>query len=186
MWKIRRFFGQSPECNQVRNLDREELICKAIKILAPKYDFLAVIGTGAYSDILALWSKQDRNTVAVKIMHPLATSQGELNIWPRLKHQNIVPALKVKRYEEVDIFFMPHYSRNMMTFLDDDGYRVRPDSFMMFRDWLTDILSGLEYLHKSNICHLDLKVDNIMITYQNCALIGDFSTIEQAKGLTDG
>lgn len=186
MWKIRRLLVPSPECNKKCNLDRDQLVDKAIKILEPKYDFLAVIGTGTYSDILALWSKRDKNTIAVKIMHPHATSEGELNIWPRLKHPNIVPALKVRRYKEVDIFFMPHYSKNMMTFLDDDSYRMRPDSFMMFRVWLTDILSGLEYLHTSDICHLDLKVDNIMITLQNNAVIGDFTTIQPAKGLTDG
>lgn len=186
MWKMRRLFGASPECKQICTVNRDELMNKAIKILEPKYDFLAVIGTGAYSDILALWSKQDKNTVAVKIMHPHATSEGELNIWPRLKHHNIVPALKVKRYEEVDIFFMPHYSRNLMTFIDDDSYRERPDSFMMLREWLTDILSGMEYLYESDICHLDLKVDNIMITLQNNAAICDFTTIQQAKGLTDG
>lgn len=182
MWKIRHFFKSPEECN----IDRNDLVNKAIHALERKYDFLAVIGTGSYSDILAFWSKRDKRTIAVKIMHPQLTPKGELNIWPRLRHPNIVPALKVKRYEEVDIFFMPHYSRNMMTFLDDDDYRMRPDSFKLVKDWLADILSGLEYLHTSDICHLDLKVDNIMITLQNTAAIGDFSTIEPVEGLTDG
>ena len=36
------------------------------------------------------------------------------------------------------------------------------------------IISGVEYIHKSRICHRDLKPENIMIDQQLNVKIGDF------------
>lgn len=182
MFKIRRFFKtETPS-----QLNRSQIKIKAMEALGNKYDFISVIGTGSFGDIIALWSKEKKNIVAAKVVDPQMTTKSELKLWPRLKHRNIVPVFKIKRRPNVVIFLMPHYTKTLMAALEEDSFRKCCESFIMITEWMTDIVSGLEYLHTLNICHLDLKADNIMITDQNTAVIGDFSSIDCAKGLTDG
>lgn len=41
-------------------------------------------------------------------------------------------------------------------------------------NWFIQITCGLQYLHKRNILHRDLKTKNIFLTSQNLIKIGDF------------
>lgn len=43
-----------------------------------------------------------------------------------------------------------------------------------FFSWLIQICFGLQFIHKKNILHRDLKTQNIFLTSQNLIKIGDF------------
>ena len=37
-----------------------------------------------------------------------------------------------------------------------------------------ELVSGIEYLHKSGVCHRDLKPENLLLDYDNTLKIVDF------------
>ncbi len=47
--------------------------------------------------------------------------------------------------------------------------------------WLIQIAFGLQYIHKKNILHRDLKTQNIFLTSQNIIKIGDFGISKVAS-----
>jgi serine/threonine protein kinase len=57
-------------------------------------------------------------------------------------------------------------------------YTISQDNFLMIY-WLQ--LLGVEDLHERNILHADLKPDNIFITYDGHACIGDYGLAVVAK-----
>lgn len=165
--------------------DRDLIRLKAEEVLAKDYNFLAHIGTGAYADVLALWSKNGRTTVCAKIMHPLMTSKYEIKLWTKLNHPNVAPVLKLIQNPDVDIFLMPHYPRTLMDVLQKDDFLDDEDSFEMTVHFVENVFSGLKYMHNKKVCHLDLKSNNIMISNENVAVIADFSSIALADTPTD-
>jgi len=52
-------------------------------------------------------------------------------------------------------------------------------------NWLVQICFGLQYIHKKNILHRDLKSQNIFLTMQNIIKIGDFGISKSLKNTCD-
>ena len=48
------------------------------------------------------------------------------------------------------------------------------DDYFLYFSWLIQICFGLQFIHKKNILHRDLKTQNIFLTSQNLIKIGDF------------
>lgn len=49
--------------------------------------------------------------------------------------------------------------------------------------YIVQILHGLDYLHNRRILHLDIKPDNIIITYMNTVKIIDFGSAQMFNPL---
>ncbi|KAG8534698.1 hypothetical protein GDO81_018783, partial [Engystomops pustulosus] len=45
-------------------------------------------------------------------------------------------------------------------------------------NYILQILQGLEYLHEQKILHLDMKPENIMVSYMNTVKIIDFGSAQ--------
>lgn len=163
--------------------DRDTIQKKAIKILSKNgYKFVDEIGRGCFGDVLAVKSKRNKKMLAAKVIRPDLTCPGELSLWPQINHKNIVPVLDIIRRKNVDIFLMPHHPSCLINILHEwhvGAARYKPEFFQLTLGWLRDMFTGLDYLHRSKICHLDLKVDNLLITSQNIAVICDFSALDK-------
>lgn len=45
------------------------------------------------------------------------------------------------------------------------------------------VLSGLAYLHRLDLCHLDLRAENVLISFDDRAVVADFSGMCRAADM---
>ena len=74
------------------------------------YTFNKVLGRGGFGTVVEL-EHPDYNRVVAKIVLQEHISEGEMDIWPKLDHKNILPVLKVEEVRAAysSIFYMPVY-----------------------------------------------------------------------------
>lgn len=102
----------------------------------------------------------------------------EFEVMSGLNHPNILHALDVMINEQVAVIVMPVMNHQSLHNL---VYGRGGQSENVAREWMRQILSGLNHLHKRRICHCDLKPENIMahvddtdLTGETMLRIGDF------------
>lgn len=59
-------------------------------------------------------------------------------------------------------------------------YRYSEDDVVTY---IVQILQGLDYLHTRRILHLDIKPENVIVTYMNVVKIIDFGTAQSFNPL---
>lgn len=55
---------------------------------------------------------------------------------------------------------------------------VTPLSMEDCRNYFTQLIYGIEYLHTNDIAHRDIKPDNLMLSFENVLKIVDFGVSE--------
>ncbi|KAG2137360.1 kinase-like domain-containing protein [Suillus cothurnatus] len=140
------------------------------------------VGSGNFADVwMANYTQPGcyKVTVAVKILRPtllldrrLATKTArkilrEAKVWSTLNHPNVARFIGVCYEQE-----RGEYIARL-----NDQQRVR---------LLRQFFSGLEYLHRKNVIHGDLKPTNVLLDYSYNAVLTDFglSRVLEAAGFT--
>lgn len=149
----------------------------AIKILKrEKYKYKKMLGMGSFGEVIEVRSADKKKLkFAAKIISSNDCSHVELELWRSFQHDNVLPLLRIIQEYDINIFVMPLHKMTMMQALEEDSFLKDTESFKVTKNWMADILRGLEYLHDLNICHADLKVDNVLITASGTAVVCDFS-----------
>ncbi|KAJ7855358.1 kinase-like domain-containing protein, partial [Mycena leptocephala] len=128
-------------------------------------------------------------SVSVKIMRVFEDSdvQAILNqfgreaiIWRQLAHPNILPFFGVY-YIETRLCLVSLWMENgnIMKFLEIN----KPDTRVRL-SLILDVALGLQYLHKENVIHGDLKAVNILVTPSGKACIADFGLSSITHAMT--
>ncbi|THH29007.1 hypothetical protein EUX98_g5180 [Antrodiella citrinella] len=157
----------------------------------------SLVGTGAFGDVFrAKWQGRD---VALKTYRMFLSPSHDDNqkypaflreivMWRQLNHPNIQRFLGVNA--EVLAPRMVVVSQWEQYGTINDAIRsFDVPTLMIFRPrWITDIATGLEYLHRHRIVHGDLRGDNILIDDQCHARLTDFglTTLMDTSTRTNG
>ncbi|KAJ7788428.1 kinase-like domain-containing protein [Mycena olivaceomarginata] len=130
------------------------------------------IGSGGFGTVYrGTWNRTEvaikvlRNEVGIRPSH--AAIRNEIDIWPTLRHPNIVQFLGANTLDDKPFIVMPFVPYNAKDFLQE-----RPTFNPLFI--LRDISLGLEYLHSRKISHGDLKGINVLVDNSERALLCDF------------
>ncbi|KAJ7914811.1 kinase-like domain-containing protein, partial [Mycena leptocephala] len=145
------------------------------------------VATGGFGD---LWKGLVREvTVSVKIMRVFEDSdvQSILNkfgreavIWRQLAHPNILPFFGVYYLETRLCLVSPWMENgNIMKFLE-----INQPAIGLRLSLILDVAQGLQYLHKENVIHGDLKALNILVTPSGKACIADFGVSSITHAMT--
>ena len=59
------------------------------------------------------------------------------------------------------------------------------NAFEILVSWLEGTGNGTEYLHRQKLCHLDLKLGNIMISDSCIPVINDFGSLTNTDASTE-
>jgi len=125
---------------------------------------------GAISDtfkmcIDGVWYFQKRpKKEFVNHPHYISAFQKEFNIGSKLSHPNLIQYLG-KGTDEKGMYIQTEFidGWNLKEFIEKNPhyFKYREHTYR----FIQQLLSALDYLHKNRILHLDLKPENIMITY---------------------
>lgn len=137
------------------------------------------LGVGGYAAVYEAvpWETlDDRQAVAVKVVHPdLATDEfrrrfsREVNIGRSLQHPNLVRVLNWHDGDVLCIFMELVRGRSLRDFIPAKG--LPPKKAM---ELLKPIAQGVAYAHSKSIVHNDLKPGNVLVTPQGEVRVMDF------------
>ena len=159
-----------------------------------KYDKRRLLGRGTFGEAWLVVSKASGRYYVMKEMVTGAwenkdkeQAMNEVNILASCNHVNIV------RYAGAYIVHKNLVTEKILIVMEyaDAGdlaatikrqkerRELIPEAQVI--TWFVQITFGLQYIHKKNILHRDLKTQNIFLTSQNLVKIGDFGI---SKSLT--
>ena len=154
-----------------------------------RYHIEALIGRGAMGVVFRAHDPDLERTVAIKVLYPHLTAQGDLverfrqeaRTAANLRHRNIVAIHDVGYLE--DLYYL------VMEFLDGPSLskvieEQGPLSVPQALDICEQVASALDYIHRQKLIHRDVKSTNIMIDPEGRAVLTDFGLVWTSKGST--
>jgi serine/threonine-protein kinase OSR1/STK39 len=144
------------------------------------------IGRGAYSEVFEAVDRRTDKEVAIKAIYLPVDDQRErgssieevskeIRTQCGLQHPNVVPIHSCLAEVDQIWIVMPLYQCSVYQLLRDkypDGFS---DMFAIAKI-LKHTLLGLEYVHKSNFVHRDIKAANILLSKTGEVKVSDFGT----------
>ncbi|XP_067140772.1 uncharacterized protein [Centruroides vittatus] len=148
------------------------------------FNFLRVLNLDLKGCIVSVTGWQNRNKIAAKIIKKATI--GELKLWPKLLHPNILPLYERIRLDETTVaFIIPLKSGNVLETMKREHFKNYFDSFFTRKNWLFQILCGLNFLHQKGLYHLNMKLENVLISSRSNVAICGFQFITTENIIED-
>jgi len=104
--------------------------------------------------------------------------EEEILIHNTLRHPNVIQLLGVVKTEEY-LYILTEYAEHG----DLQCFLPKCNDFSLRVKFIQDIAKGIDWLHSNYVLHLDLKLENILVTQDLTAKIADFGlSISKAYG----
>ena len=153
------------------------MIC-GCNIFQPKplkgYFFAKYIGKGYFGTVSRHFHLKTLSMRAIK-QTPTAKVrdciENEIDILRSLEHPNVVKYFEVVKTPEYTYVVMEYLGKRSLYEMIKSGKVLLERNV---RDIVTQIASGLAYLHSQGVAHLDLKPNNVMMTVAGQCKIIDF------------
>jgi len=160
-------------------------------VVPRKYEYIKVIGQGAYGVVCAAYDRVKNRKVAIKKV-PNAFADlidakrivREIKLLGFFSHDNIISLLDVLKPDSKTQFEDIYFVNDLM---ETDLHRVIYSQQELSDDhiqyFMYQLLRGLVYLHSCSVIHRDIKPSNLLLN-KNCELkICDFGL---ARGIDTG
>jgi len=147
-----------------------------------QYQIFGRIGKGAFASVFKAYCSVKDLDVAIKVIELENDDPSddifnkvlnESTVMLQLRHENIVSSLACFTHSTEVWIVMPMLVASCADILKTSF----PDGFTSEK-WITrilvDVVSGLEYIHKQNLVHRDLKSGNILLDSNGVSRIADF------------
>ncbi|KXN89129.1 Cytokinesis protein sepH [Leucoagaricus sp. SymC.cos] len=164
-----------------------EIFPSGCELVGVDCDFGDRVSGGGFADIFrGMYKGQAVCVKAARIANTNRKNERaqakEFMLWAHLSHPNILPFYGVyipRHFNSPRICIVSQWMGNG----DLRSYVLRyPNSPKMLL--LSDVISGLQYLHENEIIHADLKAANVLVTETGHAVIGDFGISRVVSGLS--
>ena len=115
--------------------------------------------------------KSFKKTPIEKFKHKMKKIQYETELMKRFNHKNITKILEVCNDEEYMLIIMEYINGgNLFSFVK----KRRKLSEKMAKFLFRQIILGIQHIHSKNVVHRDIKLENILIDFDNNVKICDF------------
>lgn len=161
------------------------------KISKDDFNLLKVIGQGSYGKVFLVQHKKTGETFAMKVLkkeelikrNQIEHTMTERRILERIKHPFIV-SLQYSFQTKRKLYFVLDYcpGGELFFYLQNIGrFKEKTACF-----YASNILFGIEELHKHDVIYRDLKPENVLIGFDGYAKITDFGlSKENIQGNSD-
>ncbi|XP_063285379.1 striated muscle preferentially expressed protein kinase isoform X2 [Pelobates fuscus] len=143
------------------------------------YTFLDEKARGRYGVIRECKENATGNNFMAKIIpYETENKQSVLQEYEVLKclhHQRILSLHEAYITPRYLVLISEHCTGRELLYCLVERFRYSEDDVV---NYLLQILQGLEYLHEQKILHLDIKPENIMVSYMNTVKIIDFGSAQ--------
>jgi serine kinase len=137
------------------------------------------LGSGHYSKVYKGY-QADRE-VAVKVVRLDQVGADfkkrfiprERECWSKLRHRNICELYQIIGCNQYNYLFMVMefcHNGDLLSYIQANG----PLSDTVGRRWLRGILDAVNYLHKLQYAHRDIKAENVLISRRHTVKLADF------------
>ena len=150
------------------------------------YKIEETIGEGTYGKVKLATHIKLNEKVAIKIINKKKLInkgdheriKNEFQIITKLNHPNILKAFEVFE-DEINYYIVMERPAigDLFNYICSKGRLSMDETSFIFYQ----IVNGIQYLHKNNIVHRDMKPENIMLTEDMIVKIGDFGLSKYFK-----
>ncbi|KAG6480474.1 hypothetical protein ZIOFF_063974 [Zingiber officinale] len=143
--------------------------------ITQKYQILGRIGSGAYADVYRARRLSDDLVVALKEIHDYRSSFSEIEALQALRGApNVVELLEYFWREDEDAVLVLEFLPTDLEAVISDAKRGGEIAVGEVKQWMQQILRGIEACHRSSIVHRDLKPSNLLISADGVLKLADF------------
>jgi serine/threonine-protein kinase len=143
-----------------------------------KYKILSPLGSGGFGTVYLAQDTWLDKKVAIKVPHRQQNLDfGELLHEPRLlgslSHPNIVSVLTAEKQEGVFFIVMEYIAGETL-----ETIVIREGALELTRalDVTVQIANAVDYAHRQNVIHRDLRPGNVLVSEQGLVKVADFGT----------
>jgi serine/threonine protein kinase/tetratricopeptide (TPR) repeat protein len=147
------------------------------------YTVVRELGRGGMATVYLASDPRHNRSVAVKLLHVDASSalgsdrfRREIEVLAQLQHPHILPLYDSGESNGRLYYVMPYVGGET---LRDRIKRLGPLPLDEVRRLTTDVASALDYAHRQNIVHRDVKPANILVDDEH-AMVADFGIAHRA------
>ena len=119
----------------------------------------------------------DKNEFSVNLMQKWNVWEFEDRYWPILQHPNIIAVTNTMIIDELNVklCFMPIHPKVLCLTVAGGRFKSDHNNLNRVKNGFHQILAAVEYLHNSDLCHLDIKTDNVLLYQEDNAVLCAFS-----------
>lgn len=141
--------------------------------------FMEEIGSGGFAQVWRVRQKSSPFTQYARKIVRLANRtdsekehlrqmvRGEHEMMSKLSHDHIARVTNIREDLEsqtLNIYMHPVADMNLQTYMDRCEANSFPDEDLeLMKPWFACLLGALQYAHRRNVCHCDLKPANILV-----------------------
>lgn len=160
--------------------------------LLGRYYLRELIDSGGMSDVYLAWDQQRSVYLAVKVLRRdlsrnssvIQLFQQEAEILRKLEHPNIVRMYEFERDDDVAFLVMDWVEGENLA--QSIRHRQLPFTPVEVQQILEPVCGALNYAHRNQIFHCDVKPANIMLHNDGRVLLTDFGVARLAGAGVDG
>lgn len=147
------------------------------------YEILDRIGSGTYSDVYRGRRLSDGLVVALKEIHDYQSSFREIEALQILRHApNVVDLIEYFWQEDEDAVLVLEYLHADLTSVIRDGKKTGRLPAGEVKQWMLQIVSGVDACHRNSVVHRDLKPSNMLISADGVLKLADFGQARIIQG----
>ncbi|XP_077351348.1 uncharacterized protein cdk12 [Festucalex cinctus] len=153
-----------------------------------KFDIIGIIGEGTYGQVYKAKDKDTGDLVALKKVRLDNEKEGfpitairEIKILRQLKHCSVVNMKEIVTDKQDALDFKKDKGAFYLVFeyMDHDLMGLLESGLVQFshehiRSFMRQLMEGLDYCHKNNFLHRDIKCSNILLNNRGQIKLADF------------
>ncbi|XP_053322229.1 cyclin-dependent kinase 13 [Spea bombifrons] len=153
-----------------------------------KFDIIGIIGEGTYGQVYKARDKDTGEMVALKKVRLDNEKEGfpitairEIKILRQLNHQSIINMKEIVTDKEDALDFKKDKGAFYLVFeyMDHDLMGLLESGLVHFNEYhiksfMRQLMEGLDYCHKKNFLHRDIKCSNILLNNRGQIKLADF------------